>query len=301
MQFSIIIPSWNNLNYLKICIKSIKKNSLYNHDINVHLNEGSDGSVEFLKENKIKFSRSEKNIGLCSGSNSAASLADTEYIVYSNDDMYFLPKWDFYLAEEVKKTKNNLYLFSGTSIGPLGSGLQNKETSRLTLDEIKNFDFNCGKTAETFDEAKALKYFKNVKYFDHQGSHWAPHLIHKSTWDKIGGFSEEFDPGYASDTDITMKLWKIGVRTFKGVDNSRVYHFGSITTRKKKELKRNKGNRLFLIKWGISSDLFIKYYLRSNTPFDGLLNDFPIKDSKYYFELTFCKIKFFFLKIFKFN
>ena len=88
MQFSIIIPSWNNLNYLKICIKSIKKNSLYNHDINVHLNEGSDGSVEFLKENKIKFSRSEKNIGLCSGSNSAASLADTEYIVYSNDDMY---------------------------------------------------------------------------------------------------------------------------------------------------------------------------------------------------------------------
>ena len=26
MKFSIILPSWNNLNYLKICIDSIKKN-----------------------------------------------------------------------------------------------------------------------------------------------------------------------------------------------------------------------------------------------------------------------------------
>ena len=89
MRFSIIIPSWNNLSYLKICINSIKKNSEYNHDINVHLNEGTDGSVAFLKNNKIKFSKSKENIGLCSGANSAASLAETEYIIYSNDDMYF--------------------------------------------------------------------------------------------------------------------------------------------------------------------------------------------------------------------
>ena len=50
MKFSIIVPTWNNLKYLKICMNSIKKNSKYEHDLNVHVNEGNDGTVEYLKE-----------------------------------------------------------------------------------------------------------------------------------------------------------------------------------------------------------------------------------------------------------
>ena len=194
MKFSIILPTWNNLKYLKICLDSIKRNSNYTHDINIHVNEGSDGTVEYLNNNGIKFNHSVENLGLCKGSNSAASLAETDYIIYTHDDMYFLPSWDFFLSEEIKKVKNNLYYFSGTMIGPIGCGLQ-------------NIDFNCGKTADEFNEKKLLSNYQNVKYFDHQGTHWAPHLIHKSIWKKIGGFSKEFDPGFASDTDLNMKLW----------------------------------------------------------------------------------------------
>ena len=47
-MFSIVIPSYNNLNYLDLCIKSINKNSKYNHQIIVHINEG-DGSLEYIK------------------------------------------------------------------------------------------------------------------------------------------------------------------------------------------------------------------------------------------------------------
>ena len=32
-MFSIIIPTFNNLEYLKLCIQSIKKNSKFNHEI----------------------------------------------------------------------------------------------------------------------------------------------------------------------------------------------------------------------------------------------------------------------------
>ena len=170
-------------------------------------------------------------------------------------------------------------------IGPIGCGLQ-------------NIDFNCGKTADEFNEKKLLSNYQNVKYFDHQGSHWAPHLIHKSIWKKINGFSKEFDPGFGSDTDLNMKLWKEGVRIFKGINNFRVYHFGSISLRKKKELKRNKGNRFFLKKWGISSELFIKFYLKSNTSYNGPLNDKPKINIIYLMELMRCKIKLFLLKIF---
>ena len=285
MKFSIIVPTWNNLKYLKICLNSIKKNSKYEHDLNVHVNEGNDGTVEYLSNNGIKFNHSVENLGLCKGSNSAASLVETDYIIYTHDDMYFLPNWDFFLSEEIKKVKTNLYYFSGTMIGPIGCGLQ-------------NIDFNCGKTADEFNEKKLLSNYQNVKYFDHQGSHWAPHLIHKSIWKKINGFSKEFDPGFGSDTDLNMKLWKEGVRIFKGINNFRVYHFGSISLRKKKELKRNKGNRFFLKKWDISSELFIKFYLKSNTSYNGPLNDKPKINIIYLMELMRCKIKLFLLKIF---
>ena len=283
MKFSIIIPSWNNLDYLKICLDSIKKNSKYEHDLNVHVNEGSDGTVEYLTNNNIKFTHSAKNLGLCKGANSAASLAETDYIIYTHDDMYLLPNWDLYLSEEIDKIKTNLYYFSGTMMGPKGCGF---------------LEFNCGTIAEEFDEAKLLNNYHNLNYFDHQGTHWAPHLIHKTVWNKIGGFSKEFDPGYASDTDLNMKLWKAGVRIFKGINNFKVYHFGSISMRKNKQLTKNKGNRFFLQKWGISSNLFLKFYLNTRKPYTGPLNDKPDIGIKYLIEFMQCKIKFFLLKIF---
>ena len=49
-MFSIIIPTLNNLKYLKLCIESLKKNSKFNHEIIPHVNIGSDGTVEFLKK-----------------------------------------------------------------------------------------------------------------------------------------------------------------------------------------------------------------------------------------------------------
>ena len=52
--------------------------------------------------------------------------------------------------------------------------------------------------------------FKEQKY-------WQPSLIPKKTWNKVGGFSEEFSPGLGSDPDFNMKLWNIGVRLFKGL------------------------------------------------------------------------------------
>ena len=93
--------------------------------------------------------------------------------------------------------------------------------------------FDCGDKVEDFNEEKLLNNYKELNYFDYQGSNWAPHLIRKEIWDEIGGFSEEFNPGFASDPDLNMKLWNKGVRIFKGLSKLKVYHFGSISLRKK--------------------------------------------------------------------
>ena len=50
-MFSILIPTLNNLEYLKICIKSIINNSKFNHQIIVHVNIGDDGTLDYVKKN----------------------------------------------------------------------------------------------------------------------------------------------------------------------------------------------------------------------------------------------------------
>ena len=275
-MFSIIIPTFNNYNYLKLCLKSIKQNSKFKHEIVLHINDGSDGTLKFIQKKGYKYTYSKKNIGLCSSMNKAAGLITGKYILYSHDDMYFCPDWDKVLFNEVKSLNHNNFYLSGTMIEP-NSG---------------HIVYDFGTDLDTFKENKLLLKYKNINFYDHQGSHFAPHLVSKKMWDTVGGFSEEFNPGIGSDPDFNMKLWKKGVRIFKGLNDFKVYHFGSLTTRKKKNLIQNKGDKTFLKKWGFSTKFFKKYYLKSNTKYKGPLDE-PKKTFNYFLDLLICKIRLF--------
>ena len=283
MKISIIIPTFNNLNYLKLFLSSIKKNSFYTeHEIILHINDGSDGTLEYAKNNKIKFSFSPKNIGLCSSMNKAYSLTTTNYILYAHDDMYFCKNWDYFLVNEINSQKNNLFYLSGTNVS--------------TRNGLINLD--CGNNIEDFDEKKFEKFCIEDDTPDLQSSHWAPHIINKELWDKIGGFSEEFNPGDGSDPDFCMKLWNANTRVFKAISKFKVYHFNSKTTRNSKVILNN-GTKTFLFKYGFNPRFFRKHYLRGNIsiiPYLGTLTN-PIKDLNFYFELIKCKLKIFFYKI----
>ena len=221
-MLSIVIPTFNNLDYLKLCLMSLKKNSKYQHEIIIHINDGSDGTLTYIKSQNIKYTYSKNNIGLCSGINSAVKLTDSNYILYSHDDMYFCPEWDVELIKEIQMIKHENFYLSGVMI--------QKNNGHI--------NFDCGNTINDFDEKKLLKNYKNINCYNQQGSHFAPHIITKNLWNKVKGFSEDFNPGIGSDPDFNMKLWKEGVRIFKGLSNFKVYHFASITTRKKKNLNK---------------------------------------------------------------
>jgi glycosyltransferase involved in cell wall biosynthesis len=279
-MFSVIIPTYNNIEYLKICLNSLKKNSFYKHEIILHVNEGIDGTLEFLKENNFKFSYSEKNSGVCVAFNSGAKLASQKFLVLGHDDMYFCPKWDIVFMNELEKYPHDKDFFlSGTMIQPFESYI----------------NLNCGRTYRDFDEKKLLDELPKIKFDDFQGTHWQPSLIPIHTWNKVGGFSKEFSPGLGSDPDFNMKLWNIGVRLFKGLGESRVYHFSSVSLRKK---AWNNGARTFLLKWGISIKFFKKYYLKTNQPFLGELIE-PNKNLSFFLSLIRCKFAYFYLLILK--
>ena len=276
-MISIVIPTYNNLDYLKLCLKSLKKNSSFNHEIIIHINDGSDGTLDFIKANNYKYTSSDDNIGLCSSINKAAKLVTNKYILYSHDDMYFCPDWDKVLSREVKSFDHDNFYLSGTMIEPNSGHI------------IHDF----GSNLDTFREDVLLSKYKNLNFYDHQGTHFAPHLVSKKMWDKVGGFSEEFNPGIGSDPDFNMKLWREGVRIFKGLNDFKVYHFGSLTTRKKKNFIQNRGDKTFLKKWGITTKFFKKYYLKSKTKYNGPLNE-PNVTIGYTLGLLSCKIQSFF-------
>tara|TARA_B100000953_G_scaffold6980_1_gene6298 strand:+ start:331 stop:1170 length:840 start_codon:yes stop_codon:yes gene_type:complete len=279
-MFSIIIPTFNNLQYLKLCLKSLKKNSNYEHDIIIFINEGNDGTLAYAKDNSFKFLHSNINKGVCFAFNESAKIAKNKYLVLAHDDMYFCPRWDSVFFDELKKIKVDDFFVSGTMV-------QNFK-SYIYLD--------CGNSHSNFNEDKLLKELPKIKFNNFQGSHWQPSLVPLTTWNKVGGFSMEFSPGLGSDPDFSMKLWKIGVRLFKGLGSCRVYHFSSISLRKK---AWNNGAKTFLLKWGISIKFFKKYYLRSDSVFYDILNE-PKKNFGYYLSLIKCKITYLYFKIFRF-
>ena len=216
-MFSIIIPTFNNLDYLKLCLKSIEKNSKFKHEKIIHINEGVDGTLEFVKKLGLKYSYSRSNSGVCVAFNEAAKLATNKFIVLGHDDMYFCPGWDECFFNELSNINHENFFLSGTMVQPF--------ESYINLD--------CGRDFSDFDEQKLLDQLPKVKFNDFQGTHWQPSLIPIKTWNKVGGFSEEFSPGLGSDPDFNMKLWNIGVRIFKGLGSCRVYHFSSVSLRKK--------------------------------------------------------------------
>ncbi len=278
-MFSVIIPTFNNVDYLKICLKSLKKNSKFNHQIIVHVNEGIDGTMKYIEQNNYKFTYSNSNKGICFAYNAGAKIANTKFLVLGHDDMYFCPGWDVVFYDEISKIKEKDFFLSGTMV-------QNFK-SYIYLD--------CGNSHENFDENKLLQELPKIKFDDFQGTHWQPSLVPLDTWNKVGGFSMEFSPGLGSDPDFNYKLWKIGVRLFKGLGKCRVYHFSSVSLRKK---VWNDGAKTFLLKWGISIKFFKKYYLRTNEPFYGILPG-PKKNFFFYLDILKCKLSYLYFNFIK--
>jgi len=243
--FSILIPTWNNLAYLQLCINSILQNSKYSHQIIIIVNEGIDGTLAWVESQKFDYVYAKKNVGICLALNACRSLITTNYMAYANDDMYFLPNWDEALLTEINNIGHNKFMLSSTMIEPSGNN---------PCVVVQDF----GDSIETFREVDLLNNYSKLARNDWNGSTWPPNVMHIDCWDLVGGMSIEFSPGMYSDPDLSRKLWEIGVRTFIGKGNSLVYHFGCKST---KRIIKNRGHKTFIMKWGITPKHFMNSFL----------------------------------------
>ena len=258
-RFSILIPSWNNLEFLKLCVKSIEKNSSFEHQIIIHVNEGQDGTLGWVKEKGVDFTYSKENIGVCYALNAMRSLVNTQYLSFVNDDMYLCPHWDLHLWNEIQQLKSYKFFLSATVIEP-----------QYTRNSCGIAPKDYGSNPANFQEEALLKEYESLEKQDWSGATWPPNILPTKLWDLVGGYSTEFSPGMYSDPDFSKKLWEAGVREFKGVSKSRAYHFMSKTVGR---IKKNNGSKQFLKKWGITSSTFVKFYLKRGELYEGALEE----------------------------
>ena len=253
-MFSIIIPTWNNLDFLKLCVSSIRKHSQFAHEIVIHINDGSDGTLEWVKSQNLRFSHTEKNIGVCLAVNHLVGQASHDWVLYMNDDMVACPGWDTAFVNAIGSCDTELALFFSTMI----------QADNGRNPNIIKHDF--GSTPQDFDESGLLRDYLSESRDDVEGGESQPTLFHRKWWTMVGGYSLEFSPGMSSDDDLLMKYWVVGCRHFRIVGGSRFYHFSCRSTGR---VRRNKGGRIFVMKWGVTQREFKQHYLgslRTGTP-----------------------------------
>ncbi|WP_449371510.1 glycosyltransferase family 2 protein [Thiomonas sp.] len=261
-MFSILIPTWNNLPYLKLCIDSIRRHSAENHEILVHVNEGSDGTLHWLREQGIRHSHSGGNIGICLAVNHLAAMASRDWLLYMNDDMVCCPGWDIALIDRIKSFDHDRLFLSSILLEPILT-----RNDRVIVQDH-------GRNPDDFDAAGLLRHYMDIPRENMLGRASQPTLIAKRWWIMVGGYSLEFSPGMSSDDDLLIKLWIVGFRHFEIIAASRLYHFACSSTGR---VRKNRGSREFALKWGITQGEFMRNYLLKGQGVadEALLNCFP--------------------------
>jgi GT2 family glycosyltransferase len=237
------------LEYLKILLRSIKRNTKITHEVIVHDNGSEDGTEEWLKQNNVKYSRSATNEGVAAV-NYAVRQAQFSHIIDINADMFVLPGWDTEILKQIlffKQNEIDRFTISSCLIEPYGD----------------NPEYNIayhGHNPQTFDEEGLMRdYLQNIvktpKINTIQYSH--PVSMPKKLWKEFGGVDTDYFPGYASDHDIAARAYNVGCRNFCMLGKSRVYHFISQTLGKlSPSLRAQNGHAMFQKKCGLTVEEF---------------------------------------------
>ena len=111
MPVSIIILTWNALEYTQKCVNSIQNHTRYPHEIVFVDNASTDGTVEYLRNlvkghSNYKLIENRENRGFAAGNNQGVSAASGEYVMLLNNDVLVSDGWLESLVESLEIDKN---------------------------------------------------------------------------------------------------------------------------------------------------------------------------------------------------
>ena len=175
---SVIIPTYNRKDMLKIAIDSVLKQDYKNIEIMVSDNASTDGTDVLMQEycetyDNIRYIKRQKNIGAIFNSKEAYKIITGKYLIFLCDDDYLISPTFFTNAVKSMENDSNIVIVKG-----IVKTYYYKE-NRYSLSSHNSKEY-----------IKGIDYFLNYeKYgYDHITSTFA--LIRKETFDKCGRFDK---------------------------------------------------------------------------------------------------------------
>ncbi len=257
----IVIVSWNSCHLLMNTVKSIRDTvPAGTYKIAVVDNASTDGAAQWLRNQEdILLIENEENAGFGPACNQAvAATIGTEYESYD----VFLLNNDTRLAENsLYFLKKALYEREDTgAVGSISNYAGNRQQVDIEFDSVEQY-LSFGREINVPMETPCEERVRLSGF---------AMLVKRRVWDEIGGFDEDFAPGYFEDDALSMEIAKRGYRLYL-VRNSFIYHAGSqsfIKTDYNRVLREHRD--LFVHKYGfdIIEYAYPETALLSQLPFD---------------------------------
>lgn len=228
---SIIILCWNNLEYTRKCIESIKENTPLSYQLVIVNNGSSDETSSYIKAMLNKgdiLIDNITNMGFSSANNLGSRVAAGKYLLFLNNDCEVGPGW---FEQLIEAAQDNCVV--GPSLGVL-----------IKNDDKKLIDYR----GRCFDESDLMSYLEG----------WCL-LIKKKDFFSIGGFDIQFDPFLSEDADFSFRCREIGLN-IKSLPNLPVLHHRSKSLKMHTNVRAisNLNNAKLYKKWIESGRLFAK-------------------------------------------
>lgn len=231
MKYSVVIPSLGTAKtkpYLKLCVESLRESGF---DGQIIVVTNGTPSPEDLNIRGISTRLHTKTQGQCNAVNIGAQLVDTEYMMVSNDDMFYFNNWSQHLRFDHP-------VFSPNLVEPIDNA--------GSADPFLKADF--GNTIETFKQSQAtnlMNLWSGLAHADkkhliskdskniyapnglQEPGFNLPFFIKKDLWTLLRGYDTAFDPwGSNSDTDLQTRINEAGVTPMR-LRDVLVYHFSN--------------------------------------------------------------------------
>lgn len=251
-EVSIVVPNYNGIDYLDVCMKALLAQQDISMEILVIDNGSSDGSVEFLRKHfpKIRLICLDQNYGFCRAVNEGIRCSESPYVILLNNDTEVCPGFVKNLLSAIKRDKRRFSCAARM--------LQFED--RQMLDNAGDFYSALGwgiargkgRPKDTFD--KEEKVFSSCA---------GAAIYRRDLLLKLGGFDEAHF-AYLEDMDISWRARIYGYENWY-IPSAEVFHIGSATS-------GSRYNR-FKVLHSAGNNVYILY---KNMPFLQLLLNMPL-------------------------
>lgn len=243
-KISIIVITFNNLEYTKLCLESIVKNTEYpNYEIIVVDNASHDGTIEFIKDyknnrNNVFLITNDKNLGFAAANNLGVNASRGEYIVFLNNDTIVTPGWLHKLYQHLVKSP------SVGMVGPVTNAIGNEAKIEVDYTELADINYFAAKREEKFSGVTF-----NIRVLALYCC-----MISRELFDQIGGLDERYHIGMFEDDDLALKIEQEGLNLICAEDVF-IHHFHGASFKKLEDQEYQRiffENKMkFEEKWGV--------------------------------------------------